>query len=197
MPGERNSTPAPLPVWTEDPGLDNPAFEESAAADCTCRTPLPGLSLAFPPLPIQHALVSCQDSCTGVRFAYHTTPAAPCSSSWLQSRNKARVLLEEAGPPILTTGTRYSQCVIRTMVAKPQMQHEQLKSHYTKHCVSSVNRVALRSKQANEARLKALSLKGEGSDSWLLCAWGYSIRAHTPATCTPTRSTQSLSCSSF
>lgn len=33
MPGERNSTPAPLPVWTEDPGLDNPAFEESAAAD--------------------------------------------------------------------------------------------------------------------------------------------------------------------
>lgn len=33
MPGERNLTPAPLPVWTEEPGLDNPAFEESTAAD--------------------------------------------------------------------------------------------------------------------------------------------------------------------
>ncbi|XP_052610481.1 ligand of Numb protein X 2 [Peromyscus californicus insignis] len=33
VPAERNLTPAPLPVWPEEPGLDNPAFEESAAAD--------------------------------------------------------------------------------------------------------------------------------------------------------------------
>ncbi|ERE76565.1 ligand of Numb protein X 2 [Cricetulus griseus] len=33
VPVERNLTPAPLPVWPEEPGLDNPAFEESSAAD--------------------------------------------------------------------------------------------------------------------------------------------------------------------
>lgn len=33
VPTERNLTPAPLPVWPEEPGLDNPAFEESATAD--------------------------------------------------------------------------------------------------------------------------------------------------------------------
>ncbi|XP_039111489.1 ligand of Numb protein X 2 [Hyaena hyaena] len=34
-PAERNVTPASLPAWTEEPGLDNPAFEENAAADTT------------------------------------------------------------------------------------------------------------------------------------------------------------------
>ncbi|KAM6178975.1 ligand of Numb protein X 2 [Rhynchocyon petersi] len=29
VPAERNLTPAALPAWTEEPGLDNPAFEES------------------------------------------------------------------------------------------------------------------------------------------------------------------------
>nr|XP_017531920.2 ligand of Numb protein X 2 [Manis javanica] len=33
VPAERNLTPAPLPAWTEEPGLDNPAFEESAVVD--------------------------------------------------------------------------------------------------------------------------------------------------------------------
>lgn len=32
-PAERTPTPAPLPAWPEEPGLDNPAFEESPAAD--------------------------------------------------------------------------------------------------------------------------------------------------------------------
>ncbi|XP_006831997.1 PREDICTED: ligand of Numb protein X 2 [Chrysochloris asiatica] len=39
VPAERNLTPAPLPAWTEEPGLDNPAFEESTAAD-TVQQPL-------------------------------------------------------------------------------------------------------------------------------------------------------------
>lgn len=41
VPAERNLTPAPLPAWTEEPGLDNPAFEESAVVDSTCCVPLP------------------------------------------------------------------------------------------------------------------------------------------------------------
>lgn len=32
-PAEQTPTPAPLPAWPEEPGLDNPAFEESPAAD--------------------------------------------------------------------------------------------------------------------------------------------------------------------
>ncbi|XP_046310024.1 ligand of Numb protein X 2 isoform X2 [Marmota monax] len=39
VPPERNSTPASLPTWTEEPGLDNPAFEESTGAD-TAQQPL-------------------------------------------------------------------------------------------------------------------------------------------------------------
>ncbi|XP_014939231.1 ligand of Numb protein X 2 isoform X1 [Acinonyx jubatus] len=38
-PTERNWMPASLPSWTEEPGLDNPAFEENAAAD-TLQQPL-------------------------------------------------------------------------------------------------------------------------------------------------------------
>ncbi|XP_048197552.1 ligand of Numb protein X 2 isoform X2 [Perognathus longimembris pacificus] len=38
-PAERNSTSTSLPVWTEEPGLDNPAFEESTGAD-TAQQPL-------------------------------------------------------------------------------------------------------------------------------------------------------------
>uniref|UniRef100_A0A8C3X0Z2 Ligand of Numb protein X 2 n=1 Tax=Catagonus wagneri TaxID=51154 RepID=A0A8C3X0Z2_9CETA len=34
-PAERTPTPATLPAWSEEPGLDNPAFEESPAADTT------------------------------------------------------------------------------------------------------------------------------------------------------------------
>ncbi|XP_054362261.1 ligand of Numb protein X 2 isoform X2 [Mirounga angustirostris] len=34
-PAERNVTSASLPAWTEEPGLDNPAFEENAATDTT------------------------------------------------------------------------------------------------------------------------------------------------------------------
>ncbi|XP_044237653.2 ligand of Numb protein X 2 isoform X2 [Ursus arctos] len=34
-PAERSLTSASLPTWTEEPGLDNPAFEESAATDTT------------------------------------------------------------------------------------------------------------------------------------------------------------------
>ncbi|KAM5288121.1 ligand of Numb protein X 2 [Ctenodactylus gundi] len=33
VPTERNSTLACFPTWTEDPGLDNPAFEENSGAD--------------------------------------------------------------------------------------------------------------------------------------------------------------------
>ncbi|ELR51715.1 Ligand of Numb protein X 2, partial [Bos mutus] len=33
----RTLTSASLPSWTEEPGLDNPAFEESPAGDSTCR----------------------------------------------------------------------------------------------------------------------------------------------------------------
>ncbi|XP_007956240.1 ligand of Numb protein X 2 [Orycteropus afer afer] len=36
---ERNLTPASLPAWAEEPGLDNPAFEESAGTD-TSQQPL-------------------------------------------------------------------------------------------------------------------------------------------------------------
>nr|XP_045011126.1 ligand of Numb protein X 2 [Jaculus jaculus]XP_045011127.1 ligand of Numb protein X 2 [Jaculus jaculus] len=39
VPPERNLTSAPLPGWTEEPGLDNPAFEESVGAD-TIQQPL-------------------------------------------------------------------------------------------------------------------------------------------------------------
>nr|XP_055173155.1 ligand of Numb protein X 2 [Nyctereutes procyonoides]XP_055173156.1 ligand of Numb protein X 2 [Nyctereutes procyonoides]XP_055173157.1 ligand of Numb protein X 2 [Nyctereutes procyonoides]XP_055173158.1 ligand of Numb protein X 2 [Nyctereutes procyonoides]XP_055173160.1 ligand of Numb protein X 2 [Nyctereutes procyonoides]XP_055173161.1 ligand of Numb protein X 2 [Nyctereutes procyonoides]XP_055173162.1 ligand of Numb protein X 2 [Nyctereutes procyonoides] len=34
-PAERNLPSASLPAWTEDPGLDNPAFEENTATDTT------------------------------------------------------------------------------------------------------------------------------------------------------------------
>ncbi|EFB19744.1 hypothetical protein PANDA_016988, partial [Ailuropoda melanoleuca] len=34
-PAERSLTSSSLPAWTEEPGLDNPAFEESAATDTT------------------------------------------------------------------------------------------------------------------------------------------------------------------
>ncbi|KAF6119510.1 ligand of numb-protein X 2 [Phyllostomus discolor] len=39
VPVERNLTSASLPAWTEEPGLDNPAFEESAIADTTQQPP--------------------------------------------------------------------------------------------------------------------------------------------------------------
>ncbi|XP_054574713.1 ligand of Numb protein X 2 isoform X2 [Eptesicus fuscus] len=39
VPAERNLTSASLPVWTEEPGLDNPAFEESTIADTTQQPP--------------------------------------------------------------------------------------------------------------------------------------------------------------
>ncbi|XP_003414001.1 ligand of Numb protein X 2 isoform X1 [Loxodonta africana] len=39
VPAERNLTPAPLPAWSEEPGLDNPAFEEGTGAD-TAQQPL-------------------------------------------------------------------------------------------------------------------------------------------------------------
>ncbi|XP_053528806.1 ligand of Numb protein X 2 [Artibeus jamaicensis] len=38
-PAERSLTSASLPAWTEEPGLDNPAFEESAVADTTQQPP--------------------------------------------------------------------------------------------------------------------------------------------------------------
>lgn len=38
-PAERSLTSASLPAWTEEPGLDNPAFEESAATDSMCPSP--------------------------------------------------------------------------------------------------------------------------------------------------------------
>ena len=54
-PAERTPTPAPLPAWPEEPGLDNPAFEESPAADGTCALPRPWPMLSrghlLPPLP--------------------------------------------------------------------------------------------------------------------------------------------------
>lgn len=39
VPAERNLTSASLPVCTEEPGLDNPAFEESIIADTTQQPP--------------------------------------------------------------------------------------------------------------------------------------------------------------
>lgn len=45
VPAERSLTSASLPAWTEEPGLDNPAFEESAVADSMCRPP---------PSPVSH-----------------------------------------------------------------------------------------------------------------------------------------------
>lgn len=39
VPTERNLTSASLPAWTEEPGLDNPAFEESTIADATQQPP--------------------------------------------------------------------------------------------------------------------------------------------------------------
>lgn len=71
VPVERNLTPAPLPVWPEEPGLDNPAFEESSAADCMCTSPLP-VSFRLPCLSSTALLTSCLNSCTGVLFVYHT-----------------------------------------------------------------------------------------------------------------------------
>ncbi|OBS75381.1 hypothetical protein A6R68_14088 [Neotoma lepida] len=65
VPAERNLTPAPLPVWPEEPGLDNPAFEESAAADCMCSSPLPVL-FRLPCLSSTALLTSWPNSCTGV-----------------------------------------------------------------------------------------------------------------------------------
>lgn len=38
-PPEQNLTSASVPSWTEEPGLDNPAFEESAVADATQQPP--------------------------------------------------------------------------------------------------------------------------------------------------------------
>lgn len=114
MPGERNLTPAPLPVWTEEPGLDNPAFEESTAADCTCDATLPGVSglpcLSSPALPACACVLSTQLHWSVVCIPHHC-PSTPCSSSWLQSRNKAnkeiKSYLEEAGSLSFPTGTRY------------------------------------------------------------------------------------------
>ncbi|XP_006894139.1 PREDICTED: ligand of Numb protein X 2 [Elephantulus edwardii] len=40
VPAERNLTPETLAAWTEEPGFDNPAFEEGTAAD-TVQQPLP------------------------------------------------------------------------------------------------------------------------------------------------------------
>lgn len=40
VPAERSLTSASLPAWTEEPGLDNPAFEESAVADTAAQQPL-------------------------------------------------------------------------------------------------------------------------------------------------------------
>ncbi|XP_016080346.1 PREDICTED: ligand of Numb protein X 2 isoform X2 [Miniopterus natalensis] len=39
VPAEQNLASASLPAWTEEPGLDNPAFEESATADTTQQPP--------------------------------------------------------------------------------------------------------------------------------------------------------------
>ncbi|XP_066225348.1 ligand of Numb protein X 2 [Saccopteryx leptura] len=38
-PSEQNLTSASLPAWTEEPGLDNPAFEESTIAETTQQPP--------------------------------------------------------------------------------------------------------------------------------------------------------------
>lgn len=53
VPVERNQTSASLPAWTEEPGLDNPAFEESAIADSMCHLPL-----LFSCFQIRHLLLS-------------------------------------------------------------------------------------------------------------------------------------------
>lgn len=39
VPAERTPTLTSLPAWTEAPGLDNPAFEESVLADGVCCSP--------------------------------------------------------------------------------------------------------------------------------------------------------------
>uniref|UniRef100_A0A6I8PNG4 Ligand of Numb protein X 2 n=1 Tax=Ornithorhynchus anatinus TaxID=9258 RepID=A0A6I8PNG4_ORNAN len=39
VPAERNFTSTSLPVWTDDPGFDNPAFESSTIADTTQQPP--------------------------------------------------------------------------------------------------------------------------------------------------------------
>ncbi|XP_067419021.1 ligand of Numb protein X 2 isoform X4 [Emydura macquarii macquarii] len=39
VPVEQNFTSTALPVWTDEPGLDNPAFEENTAADATHQPP--------------------------------------------------------------------------------------------------------------------------------------------------------------
>ncbi|XP_073899745.1 ligand of Numb protein X 2 isoform X3 [Castor canadensis] len=41
VPTEQNLTSVSLPTWTEEPGLDNPAFEESSGADSMCYSPPP------------------------------------------------------------------------------------------------------------------------------------------------------------
>uniref|UniRef100_M3Y396 Ligand of numb-protein X 2 n=1 Tax=Mustela putorius furo TaxID=9669 RepID=M3Y396_MUSPF len=38
-PAERSLTSASLPAWPEEPGLDNPAFEENTATDSMCSSP--------------------------------------------------------------------------------------------------------------------------------------------------------------
>lgn len=37
VPVDQNFTPTTLPAWTDEPGLDNPAFEESTVADGMSR----------------------------------------------------------------------------------------------------------------------------------------------------------------
>ncbi|XP_074814986.1 ligand of Numb protein X 2 isoform X2 [Natator depressus] len=39
VPVDQNFTPTTLPAWTDEPGLDNPAFEESTVADATHQPP--------------------------------------------------------------------------------------------------------------------------------------------------------------
>nr|XP_006138979.1 ligand of Numb protein X 2 isoform X2 [Pelodiscus sinensis] len=39
VPVEQNFTPTTLPAWTDEPGLDNPAFEESTVTDTTHQSP--------------------------------------------------------------------------------------------------------------------------------------------------------------
>ncbi|XP_065277145.1 ligand of Numb protein X 2 [Emys orbicularis] len=39
VPVDQNFTPTTLPAWTDEPGLDNPAFEESTIADTTHQPP--------------------------------------------------------------------------------------------------------------------------------------------------------------
>ncbi|XP_038232991.1 ligand of Numb protein X 2 isoform X4 [Dermochelys coriacea] len=40
VPVDQNFTPTTLPAWTDEPGLDNPAFEESTVADATHQPPI-------------------------------------------------------------------------------------------------------------------------------------------------------------